>query len=242
MNYRERVIVALDTDTLRKAKQLVKKLKDSIKIFKVGAELFTACGPKVVDMVHEAGAQVFLDLKFHDIPNTVAGAARMAAKMGVFMFNVHISGGLRMLQEACIASAEEARKNNIAAPKLIGVTVLTSLNQEEMNGEVGIPGTVEETVLRYATLAQKTGLDGVVASAKEVAAIRAELGKSFMLVTPGIRPAWSEKQDQSRIVTPKQAFELGSDYIVVGRPITQAKNPAEAAQKVFEELPSEISH
>ena len=233
---RERVIVALDTADIRFAKKLVQKLKDSIKIFKIGNELFTAVGPKAVQTVQEAGAEVFLDLKFNDIPNTVAQSARVAARLGVFMFNIHVSGGLQMMQEACVASADEAQKHGLRVPKLIGVTVLTSLSQEEMNKEVGISGSLDETVLRYAELARKAGLDGVVASAKEVEKIKAKLGRQFLIVTPGIRPAWAERGDQVRVVTPRKAFELGADYIVVGRPITEAKDPLDAAARIFAEL------
>ena len=233
---KERVIVALDTANGRFAKALVKKLRGSIKIFKIGNELFTSCGPKAIDFVRDAGAEVFLDLKFHDIPNTVAQSARVAARLGVFMFNVHAAGALQMMQEACVASADEARKHNLRVPKLIAVTLLTSLSQEEVIREIGIPGVLDDTVLRYAELARKAGLDGVVASAMEVKKLKAKLGPAFLIVTPGIRPVWAEAGDQARVVSPKKAFELGADYIVVGRPITEAKDPAHAADRIFEEL------
>lgn len=234
--FKERVIVALDTSNMRSAKKWVQALKGSIKIFKIGSELFTAYGPKAVQMVREAGAEVFLDLKFHDIPNTVAHAARAAVRLEAFMFNVHVAGGLQMMQEACVAAADEAQKRSLRAPKLIGVTVLTSLSQQDLNQEIGIPGAVDDTVLRYAEFARKAGLDGIVASAMEVGKIRSKIGASFLLVTPGIRPSWFEKQDQSRVVNPRQAFESGSDYIVIGRPITEAKDPVEAAERIFQEL------
>lgn len=236
INLKERVIVALDTADLRFAKKLIRTLKDHIKIFKVGNQLFTSHGPKAIDAVKSAGAEVFLDLKFHDIPNTVAQSARAAVRLGIFMFNVHAAGGLQMMQEACVVSADEASKNNIRVPKLIGVTLLTSLSQDEMNQEIGIPGTVDETVLRFAELVQRSGLDGVVASAMEVQKLKSKFGSGFLIVTPGIRPTWAEKGDQSRVVGPKQAFELGSDYIVIGRPITEAKNPQDAAERIFKEL------
>ncbi|HLD56368.1 MAG TPA: orotidine-5'-phosphate decarboxylase, partial [Candidatus Omnitrophota bacterium] len=158
MDPRERIIVALDTADIRFAKKLIQTLKDDIKIYKVGNELFTAHGPKAVQMVRDAGAQVFLDLKYHDIPNTVASAARQAVSLGVFMFNVHVSGGLQMMQEAVIAAADEARKKNINPPKLIGVTLLTSLNQEEVTKQIGISKPIDDIVLHYAELAQKAGL------------------------------------------------------------------------------------
>lgn len=232
----DRVIVALDRSDLRSAKRLVNELKDSIKIFKIGTELFTSCGPKAVEMVRQAGAQVFLDLKFHDIPNTVAQSVRAATKLGVFMLNVHVSGGLQMMQEACVAVADEARKRSVKAPKLVGVTVLTSLSQKEAEQEIGFTRPVEDIVVGYAELAAKAGLDGVVASAKEVKKLKAKLGPQFLIVTPGIRPLGAELGDQQRVVTPHEAFKLGSDYIVIGRPITEATDPQQAVRQIFDEL------
>ena len=233
---KDRIIVALDTADLGFAKKLIHSLKDLIKIFKVGNEFFTAHGPKAVRLVREAGADVFLDLKYHDIPNTVAQAARAAAALEIFMFNVHVAGGLQMMQEACIASADEAKKRNLTPPKLIGVTLLTSLGQEEVTKQIGISKPIQDVVLSYAELAQKAGLDGVVASAREIELIRSKLGSQFLIVTPGIRPAWAERGDQERVMTPKEALKLGADYIVIGRPITQAKEPREAALRIIEEL------
>ncbi|MBI4000005.1 MAG: orotidine-5'-phosphate decarboxylase [Candidatus Omnitrophica bacterium] len=233
---KKRIIVALDTGDIRFAKKLIRSLKDVIKIFKVGNEFFTAHGPKAVQAVKEAGAEVFLDLKYHDIPNTVAQAARQAVRLGVFMLNVHVPGGLQMMQEACVAAADEARKHNLNPPKLVGVTLLTSLSQEEVTKQIGISKSLEDTVLHYAELAQKAGLDGVVASAREIGKIRAKLGSEFLIVTPGIRPAWAEKGDQERVMTPKEAIGLGANYIVIGRPITEVKDPREAATRIFEEL------
>ena len=228
--------MALDTPDIRSAKKIIQTLKGDVKTYKVGNELFTAHGPKAVQMVREAGARVFLDLKYHDIPNTVASAARQAVSLGVFMFNVHASGGLQMMQEAVIATADEAKKKNIPAPKLIAVTLLTSLNQEEVTKQIGISKSIDETVLHYAALAQKAGLDGVVASAREVEKIRAKVGPGFLIVTPGIRPAWAERGDQERIMTPKEALRLGADYLVIGRPITQAEDPRDAVKRIFTEL------
>lgn len=236
IDLKERVIVALDTSDLKYAKKLVCTLKDSVKIFKIGSELFTSHGLKAVQMVHEHGAKVFLDLKFHDIPNTTAQAARAAARLGVFMFNVHASGGLQMMQEACMASADEARKQNLPSPKLIAVTLLTSLSQAEIDKEIGFRKPVDEMVLDLADLASKAGLDGVVASAMEVKKIKSKMGPQFLIVTPGIRPLGAEKGDQQRVVTPAEAFKLGSDYIVIGRPITEAPDPGKAAERIFQEL------
>ena len=233
---RERIIVALGTPDIRFAKKLIQSLKGDIKIYKVGNELFTAHGPKAVQMVRDADAKVFLDLKYHDIPNTVASAARQAVDLGIFMFNVHVSGGLQMMQEACIAALDEAKKKNIPPPKLIGVTLLTSLNQEEVTKQIGISKSIDETVLHYAGLAQKAGLDGVVASAREIEKIRAKMGPEFLIVTPGIRPAGAEHGDQERVMTPKEALELGANFIVIGRPITQAKDPQETVARILAEL------
>ena len=164
---KDRIIVALDTADMRFAKKLIRSLQGTIRIFKVGSEFFTAYGPKAVEVVRQSGADVFLDLKYHDIPNTVAQSARQAVRLGVFMFNVHVAGGLQMLQEACVAAVDEARKRNLTLPKLIGVTLLTSLNQEEVTKQIGIPKPINDIALHYAELAQRAGLDGVVASAKE---------------------------------------------------------------------------
>jgi len=230
------VIVALDTADLSVAKALISELKDVVRIFKVGTELFTAHGPKAVEIVKGAGRDVFLDLKFHDIPNTVAQSVRAAVRQEIFMLNLHIPGGIRMMQEACIASIDEARRQNTESPKLIGVTLLTSLTEDDVKKQIGISKSIKETALRYATLAQNAGLDGVVASALEAKKIRAACGSRFIVVTPGIRPKWANKDDQARVMTPKEAFRLGSSYIVVGRPITEAKDPREAANRVFAEL------
>ncbi len=233
---KKKIIVALDTADMRFAKKIIRLLKNTVKIFKVGKEFFTAHGPKAVSAVKEAGAEVFLDLKYHDIPNTVAQAARAAVRLGVFMFNVHIPGGLQMMQEACVAVADEARKSNVPPPKLIGVTLLTSLSQEEVTKQIGLTKSINDIVLGYAELAQKAGLDGVVASAREITAIRSKLGPDFLIVTPGIRPVWAERGDQERVMTPSEALRLGANYLVIGRPITEAKDPKAAVQRIFQEL------
>ena len=233
---KDRIIVALDTADMRFAKRLIRSLQGAIRIFKVGSEFFTAYGPKAVEVVRQSGADVFLDLKYHDIPNTVAQSARQAVRLGVFMFNVHVAGGLQMMQEACVAAADEARKRNLTLPKLIGVTLLTSLNQEEVTKQIGIPKPINDIALHYAELAQRAGLDGVVASAKEVEKIRGKFGPRFLIVTPGIRPAWAERGDQERVMTPREAIGLGASYLVIGRPITEADDPPKAVSRIFEEL------
>ncbi|OGX43416.1 MAG: orotidine 5'-phosphate decarboxylase [Omnitrophica WOR_2 bacterium RIFCSPLOWO2_12_FULL_51_24] len=227
-----KLIVALDMKTLDEAKEAVKKLSPVVKVFKVGIGLFTLYGLDAVKLVHDGGAKVFLDLKFHDIPNTVAHAVRSAAKLGVFMVNIHTLGGSEMMMRAAEAVRESDNK-----PKLLGVTVITSMDQSSI-GEVGIDKKIEDEVVSLARLGKDSGLDGVVASPNEVSLIRKNLGKDFMIVTPGIRPAGAKRDDQKRIMTPADAIRSGADYIVVGRPIIETKDPLEAARKIIKEMES----
>lgn len=235
-SYKDQIIVALDTSDLGFAKKVVRNVKGDIKMFKVGSELYTAHGPKAVRVIRDLGVEVFLDLKFHDIPNTVAQAIRAAVRLGLSMLNVHVAGGLQMMQEACIASADEARRNNLKPPKLLGVTLLTSLSDEEVHKEIGLSKSINQIVLQYAQIAQRAGLDGVVASALEVKKIKAECGPNFLVVTPGIRPAWAGQDDQRRVLTPREAFELGASYIVIGRPILEADDPAKTVRQICRSL------
>ena len=228
----DRLIVALDVKTLDEAVQMVKKLSPVVRIFKVGIGLFTLCGPDAVKAVHDNGSKVFLDLKFHDIPNTVAHAVRSAARLGVYMINIHTLGGTEMMMRAA-----EAVRESVSKPKLLGVTVLTSMDQASI-GEVGIEKKIEEEVVTLARLGKDSGLDGVVASPNETALIRKNLGKDFIIVTPGIRPAGAEKGDQKRMMTPADAVRSGADYIVVGRPVIETKDPLEAAKKIIKEMES----
>lgn len=228
----EKLIVALDMKTLDEAKEVIEKLSSTVKVFKVGMGLFTLYGPEAVKLVHDSGAKVFLDLKFHDIPNTVAHAVRSAAKLGVFMISIHALGGSEMMMRAVEAARESGNR-----PKLIGVTVLTSMDQSSI-GEVGIDKKIEDEVVSLARLGKDSGLDGVVASPNEVSLIRRNLGKDFIIVTPGIRPAGAKKDDQKRIMTPADAVKAGADYIVVGRPIIETKDPLEAAKKIIKEMES----
>src|SRR3989338_1507497 len=222
----EKLIVALDTKSLDEAASLVDKLIPEVKIFKVGLGLFTLYGYAAVEMVKDKGGKVFLDLKFHDIPNTVASAVISASNLGIFMLNVHTLGGSEMMRKAA-----EAAKGKAEKPKILGVTVLTSMDQKAIN-EVGIEKSIEEEVLNLATMARDAGLDGVVASPQETSAIRKKLGKDFIIVTPGVRPEWAARGDQRRVATPSSAIKAGADYIVVGRPIIESGNPVEAARKV----------
>jgi len=210
------IILALDVDSYARAKYFVDKLSPKIKIFKVGMRLFTCCGPKIIKMVHQKGAEVFLDLKFLDIPNTVAQAVREATRHKVKMLTLHISGGEEMLKAAVAAAKDEAKKNKAKKPLLIGVTVLTS--QEAKTGEV----------LGFAKTGVKAGLDGVVCSAREAKNLRSKIKNRFVIVTPGIRPQGGAKNDQKRTATVKEAIRAGSDFLVVGRPILEAKDPLKA--------------
>ncbi|GAA5525350.1 orotidine 5'-phosphate decarboxylase [Microbulbifer aestuariivivens] len=225
------VIVALDYDSAEAALAMADRLDPSLCRVKVGKELFTIAGPNVVRQLVARGFEVFLDLKFHDIPNTVAAAVRAAAELGVWMVNVHASGGARMMKAAVEALAPYGETR----PLLIGVTILTSTAPEELL-ETGVTRSLQEQVLALASLAKSCGLDGVVCSAQEAAALRHECGEDFALVTPGIRPSGSAADDQRRIVTPAQALELGSSYLVVGRPITAAQDPALALKKILAEI------
>lgn len=224
------IVVALDVNTLDDCLALARRLDPKLCRAKVGKELFTACGPAVVEALHNMGFDVFLDLKFHDIPATTAKAVKVAADLGVWMVNVHASGGSRMMTAAREAIAHYDRR-----PLLIGVTVLTSASEVELI-ETGIEVTAQKQVLKLASLAKNAGLDGVVCSAQEATALKRELGQEFKLVTPGIRPRGADAQDQNRIMTPSEAVAAGSDFLVIGRPITQAADPVAACANILKEL------
>lgn len=224
-----KIIVALDYADADSALHLVNQLDPALCRLKVGKELFTAAGPQFVEKLTRSDFGVFLDLKFHDIPNTVAKACAAASNLGVWMLNVHASGGLEMMQ-----AAKQAVDNSTGKPLLIAVTVLTSMNQETLH-QVGIETELTAHVLNLARLTKQAGLDGVVCSAQEAQMLRSNLGDDFCLVTPGIRPANASKDDQSRIVTPADALRLGSSYLVIGRPITKATDPLAALQAIHQE-------
>ena len=234
MTPKDRLIVALDVDTKKKALGLVEKLKTEVKIFKIGSELFTSCGPSIVEEAQNAGAKIFLDLKFHDIPNTVAKAAIAATRLGVFIFNLHALGGSDMMKKAAEAAADESKRLKIAKPKIIAVTVLTSMDENSLK-KIGINDNMEKQVLKLAKLAKDASLDGVVASPSEVKLIRRELGNEFIIVAPGVRPEWASANDQKRIASPKEAVLNGATYIVVGRPVIEAPDPLSAAKRILEE-------
>ncbi len=239
LSAKERLVLALDVDDFKSAENLVGLLKDYIGVFKIGNQLFTSEGTKIINMINKAKARVFLDLKFHDIPNTVKGAAESATKLGVYMFNVHASGGYEMMKAAADAAMETSIKLGIKKPLVLGVTVLTSINQEILEKEIGVNRNVKEHVVHLAKLAKSAGLDGVVASPQEIREIRNACGNDFIILTPGIRPAGEELNDQKRIMTPKQALKQGADFIVIGRPIRNAKYPIKAAQDILKEMEGE---
>lgn len=222
-----RIVVALDYNNEQDALNLVNKIKPEQCRLKIGKEMFTYFGPSLVGKLVDKGFDVFLDLKFHDIPNTVAKAVAAAAELGVWMVNVHASGGLKMMEKAKEALIPYGDK----APLLIAVTVLTSMSEDDLLG-LGINKTPAEQVKHLASLTQQAGLDGVVCSAQEAEMLKRDLGQSFKLVTPGIRPAGSESNDQKRIMTPEKAIEIGVDYLVIGRPITQAEDPHAVLQMI----------
>jgi orotidine-5'-phosphate decarboxylase len=224
-----KILCAIDTTDMDAALRLAESLRDVVGGVKLGKEFFTAQGPAGVARIAETGHRIFLDLKFHDIPNTVAGAVRAAAGLGCFMLTVHASGGVAMI------AAAAAARGSAATPKIIAVTVLTSLSESDLD-EIGQRGPVAEQVLRLGRLARASGADGIVASPHEVAALRSDLGPDALLVVPGVRPAWAGADDQKRIMTPAQAVQAGADFLVIGRPITRADDPADAARRIAAEI------
>src|SRR5205809_1709452 len=223
----DKIIVALDVPTKVAALDLVDQLREEISFFKIGLQLYTAEGPEIVRAVLSTGAKVWLDLKLHDIPNTVARAVESASHLGVHMLTIHLSGGSEMIR-----AATANRANNTL---LLGVTVLTSATEQTLR-EVGISGTVEDQVLRLAKLGVEAGIDGVVASPHEIRKLRTEFGNKVKIAVQGIRPTWAEPSDQKRFMTPREALEAGADYIGIGRPITAHQRPSEAVAKILQEL------
>ena len=228
------LIVALDYSDLESCRKLLEELRGLVKIYKVGSELFTAHGWEAVELVQKSGAGVFLDLKLHDIPTTVAKTARVIARRNIFMFNVHALGGLQMMKEARRAVDEECRDSR--KPMILGVTILTSLEEKVLSQELGITRPLQEEVLALANLAKEAGLDGVVASPEETELLRSKFGKDFVILTPGVRPAGSDPNDQRRSLTPEEALRSGASYLVVGRPITAAQDPKQAASQILHSL------
>lgn len=232
---KNKLIIALDVETVREAREMVAMLRDYAGLFKIGSQLFTAAGPTIVREIIEAGRRVFLDLKFHDIPNTVAAAGVEAARMGVSIFNVHAAGGGEMMRRTVEAVGEVALREKLMRPSVIGVTVLTSTDAATLS-EIGVSAEPVAQVIRLARLAEACGLDGVVASPLEVMALRTAVSGDFLIVTPGVRPLGASHDDQKRVMTPAEAIRAGADYLVVGRVILKAKDPARAALSVLEEM------
>ncbi len=230
---RNKIIFALDVNEFSDVEKWASLIADRVGMFKVGKQLYTACGPVVVRMIQKYGGEVFLDLKYHDIPNTVAMASLEAARLGVKLFNLHALGGYEMMTTTVEALDREFR--GAERPKVLAVTILTSSNEETLRA-VGIDRPVPEMVVRLAQLAKRAGIDGVVASPQETPLIREACGKEFLIVTPGVRPAFASADDQKRIMTPASAVAAGADYLVIGRPISAASDPVQAAEAIVEEI------
>lgn len=232
---RDRIIVALDVDTVDEAREISRELSGNVGAFKIGLQLFTATGPDLVRDFTEAGVKVFLDLKFHDIPNTVAKASVEAARLGVWMFNIHTAGGSEMMKRTVGEVDDVCSNENIERPLIIGVTVLTSSNNETLS-EIGVVNNAADQVVQLAKLAEESKFDGVVVSPQEVESVKSAVSrKDFIAVTPGIRTTFATGDDQKRVTTLRQALAVGADYVVIGRPITQAKDRIEAVNKIVEE-------
>ena len=238
---KDRIVVALDVETPAQALALVERLRGLVGMFKIGKQLFTAAGPDIVRQVIGLGEKVFLDLKFHDIPNTVASAGVEAARLGVSIFNVHALGGSAMMRSTVDAMNAAAEREKITKPVILAVTILTSHDQASLH-EIGLEQSIQEQVIRLAQLANQAGINGVVASPLEIAPLRAAIANpNFVILTPGVRPAGAALNDQKRVMTPGEAVKAGADYLVIGRPITSADNPAAAAQKISEEIEQAVA-
>jgi len=233
-DFAKRIIIALDVGNRGEALSLINQL-EGVEIFKVGLELFTAEGPSLLEKIKALGKKVFLDLKLHDIPNTVAEAVKVGVRHGVHMLTLHSSGGREMLEKAVASAAAEADKEGVEKPLLLAVTVLTSLKSDQLR-EIGMTDDTFLQVLRLAKLAKEAGVGGVVCSPQEIEIVKKETGRDFLVVAPGIRPLWAAAHDQKRIMTPSLAIKKGADYLVIGRPITEAPSPQEAFLKILSEL------
>ena len=231
----DHIFVALDLTDKNEARGLARRLTGHVGGFKLGLEFFAANGPDAVRIIVDSGLKVFLDLKLHDIPNTVAGSLGAAVATGASIINVHASGGLDMMRAAGEAAAESAERHGVAKPIVVAVTVLTSMDALDLD-MVGQHGSVDEQVIRLARLTKEAGLDGVVCSPTESAAVRDTCGEDFVRIVPGIRPSWAARDDQKRITTPRQALDAGATYLVIGRPITQSDDPVEAAFRIAGEM------
>ncbi|MFX4261467.1 orotidine-5'-phosphate decarboxylase [Pelotomaculum propionicicum] len=238
VSFKNPLIIALDVDTIAQAENLADKLGPYAGGFKVGMQLYNSVGPEAVRGLREKNVPVFVDLKLHDIPNTVAGAARVLTRHGASILNVHAAGGAGMMSAAATASRDEAARAGLKPPLVVAVTVLTSISQDVFNKEIGITGPIRDRVVTWALLAREAGLDGVVASPLEITPIREACGEDFVVITPGVRPAGAAQDDQKRTMTPREAVRLGATYLVVGRPVTAAPDPVKALRAILEEIDS----
>ncbi len=236
MPAKEKIILALDVSDPKYALELVDRFADHVDLYKIGLELFTAGGPSIVEEINKRGKKIFLDLKFHDIANTVLKAALNATRLGVYMFNLHASGGTEMMRRCKEAVVELCLQENLRRPKMLGVTVLTGLSQEILKNELGVQHSLRTHVKLLSKLSVEAGLDGVVASGHEVAMLRSHFGKDFLIVTPGIRTSWSPPDDQKRTMTPRQAIREGADYIVLGRAVLNQSDPYKALELITAEI------
>lgn len=236
MDLREKIILALDVSSHEEAVNIVNGFKDYLDIFKVGSELFTSVGPRIIEEINSMGKKVFLDLKFHDIPNTVKRTIEVSTRHGVFMLTVHTMGGLEMMRHAVESAVTTSLKENIQKPKLLGVTILTSIDRMALIEELGITHNITLHVKHLTNLAIKAGLDGVVASPNELEMLRLHFGKGILIATPGIRPSWCEHGDQKRTMTPGEALIKGADYLIMGRPILSHPRPQQALELLIKEL------
>ena len=236
MRWREKLIVALDVSSEARALQIVDLLAEQVQVFKVGFELFVNAGPSIIEKIHQRQKKVFLDLKFHDIPNTVTRAAVGASRLGVYMLNMHVTGGLEMMRRCREKVLDTCAKEGHAPPKLLGVTVLTSLSNDMLKKELMVQHGVRTHVRHLASLAKQAGLDGVIASPKEITMIKEDCGAPFLVVTPGIRPSWTPPDDQMRTATPREALKSEADYIVMGRGILKQDDPIKALELISIEI------
>jgi len=235
-NVRDRLVLALDVNTMEEAKTLVTELKDYVGVFKVGLQLYTSVGPDIIKMIQDQGREIFFDGKFHDIPNTVAKASANLVRQGVTFFNLHVTGGSKMISTSLKLSRETAKSLGMPKPTILGVTILTSFGQKTLTEELLISRNIDDYVGQLAKVAEESGLDGIIASATDVPKIKKVCGDDFIILCPAIRPTWSVVNDQIRVVTPADAIKAGVDYLVVGRPITSARDKVSAAKLVLDEM------
>lgn len=236
MQGKDRITVALDVDTRERALELARQLKDEVGVYKIGMQLYNSEGPALVQEIAALGRPVFVDLKFHDIPNTAAAAAKVVTRLGASIFNVHAAGGREMMRQVRKAADQEAEKAGRQRPVILAVTVLTSIDQDTVKNDLLIDLPVAELVVKWAIMAKEAGMDGVVASPQEITAIRDACGPDFIILTPGVRPTWADANDQKRVMTPREAYQAGADYLVIGRPINASDDPVAAARRIAEEL------